>query len=103
MVCADQLVASLQGLDVGSLKDDVQRVRLRDALFRALREVQSPWDIAWDQNWVQPATHASVKTLIDAGIFAKWADQGSKPAKAGDLAKHVGADELLISMFMLPT
>lgn len=104
MESSDKLVKILEGLDPASFTTESERVRVRDALFQALRKVQSPWDIAWEQNWVNGATSASVKTFIDAGIFAKWMETGGKPAKAGDLAKVVNADAVLISMcnFRLP-
>ena len=89
--------SSLESLSTASFAADAERVRVRDALFKALRTIQSPWDIAWEQNWVYPATNASVKTLIDAGIFTKWIETGGKPAKAGDLAELCKADPVLIS------
>ena len=87
----------MEGLSAASFASEADRVRVRDALFKALRTVQSPWDIAWEQNWVNGATNASVKTLIDAGIFSKWIENGGKPAKAGDLAELCNADPILIS------
>jgi hypothetical protein len=99
MEFADQLVSNLEGLTLDSLTSESERVRVRNALFRALRSVQSPWDIAWEQNWVNGATNASVKTLIDAGVFNKWIEIGGKPAKAEDLAGLVEADPVLISEF----
>jgi hypothetical protein len=97
MPSADELVKTLGDLTPDAFATEPERIRVRDALFQALRKVQSPWDIAWEQNWVNGATHASVKTLIDAGIFAKWMEIGGKPAKAGDLAALVKADEVLVS------
>ena len=97
MASSDQLVSSLEGLTPDSFTTETERVRVRNALFQALRKIQSPWDIAWEQNWVNGATNASIKTLIDAGIFAKWIEIGGKPAKAGHLAELVNADEALIS------
>lgn len=97
MASPNQLVSSLESLTPDSFASETERVRVRDALFQALRTVQSPWDIAWEQNWVSGATNASIKTLVDAGIFAKWIEIGGKPAKAGHLAELVNADEVLIS------
>jgi hypothetical protein len=97
MASADQLVSTLEGLNSSSFASEAERVRARDALFEALRRVQSPWDIVWDHNWVAPATNASIKTLIQAGIFTKWAESGGKPKTCAELAELTGADELLIS------
>ena len=102
MASADQLLANLEGVDASSFANEAERARARDALFQTLRKVQSPWDIAWEQNWVNPATNASIKTLIDAGLFQKWAEAGDLPKTCVELAELTGADEILISMLILP-
>lgn len=96
MASADQLIANLEGLNLNSFANELERIRARDALFDALRRVQSPWDIVWDHNWVNGATNASVKTLIEAGLFTKWAETGGSKT-ATELARLTGADEILIS------
>lgn len=98
MASADDLIKSLEGLQASSFADEKERVRARDALFECLRRVQSPWDIVWDHNWVNPATNASIKTLIDVGLFKKWAEIGGKQQTSDELAKLVNADSVLISM-----
>jgi hypothetical protein len=98
MATADQLIANLQGVEAGTFANEAERIRARDALLDALKKVQSPWDIAWDHNWVNGATNAAIKTLIDAGVFAKWAETGGEPITCAKLAELTGADELLISM-----
>lgn len=100
MATADKLIQDLQGINANAFVTQAERVRARDALFGALRRVQSPWDIVWDQNWVSPATNASVKTLIDAGVFSKWSEIGSTPKTSAELAQLVGADVLLIRRMM---
>lgn len=100
MASADQLLATLEGIDGGSFANEAERVRARDGLFEALRRVQSPWDIVWDQIWVNSATVACAKTLIDAGVFEKWAECGNAPKTCAELAELTGADELLISNFI---
>lgn len=97
MASADELISHLQGISKSSFINEAERVRARDALFEALRRVQSPWDIVWDHNWVNGATNASIKTLIDAGIFRKWAETGGEPKTCAELAGLTGADELLLS------
>jgi len=98
MASADELIGTLQGLEAKSFSNETERVRARDALFECLRRVQSSWDIVWEQNWVNGATNASIKTLIDVGLFKKWAESGGKPQTSTELAELVGADGLLISM-----
>ncbi|KAH8805413.1 S-adenosyl-L-methionine-dependent methyltransferase [Xylogone sp. PMI_703] len=100
MASADQLISHLQGISASSFANEVERVRARDALFETLRKVQSPWDIVWDHNWVSGATNASIKTLIDAGVFRKWAECGSMPKTCTELAELTGADEMLIKRMM---
>jgi hypothetical protein len=102
MASADQLITTLQEINASSFANEAERVRVRDALFEALRRVQSPWDIVWDHNWVNGATNASVKTLIDAGVFKKWAANGGSPKTCAELADLTGADELLISTSYRP-
>lgn len=102
MASADQLIASLEDLNAKSFANEAERVRVRDALFNALRQVQSPWDIAWEHNWVNPATNASIKTLYDAGVFNKLIDGGESPKTCAELAKLTGADGLLISQSYTP-
>lgn len=100
MASADELIANLGNIDSSSFANEAERVRARDALFETLRKVQSPWDIVWDHNWVNTATNASVKTLIDAGVFKKYAECGGSPKTCTELAELTGADELLISKLM---
>jgi hypothetical protein len=101
MASADQLVASLQGIDANSFSNEAERVRARNAVFDALRRIQSPWDIAWDHNWVSGAINAAIKTLIDMGVFKKWSDAGGAPITCAELAGLTGADVLLIRMVAL--
>ena len=96
MASADQLLASLQGINASSFANEAERIRARDALFETLRKVQSPWDIAWDHNWVNGATNAAIKTLIDAGVFKKWDEAGGQPKTSAELAELTGTDALLI-------
>lgn len=99
MASADQLIASLQGIDASSFANEAERIRARDAVFEALRRIQSPWDLAWDQNWANPATNAAIQTLAEAGVFKKWAEAGDEPITCTKLAELTGADALLIRMF----
>lgn len=67
------LLKALQNFDLSSLEgDEAERIRVREKLTEVLRRVQSPWDVAWEHNWVNMATIPVVKTLIDMGIFEKW-------------------------------
>lgn len=95
----DTLISSLSTLTPTTFTTETDRLAARDALFEALRKVQSPWDIVWDHNWVNPATNASVKTLIDMGLFKKWKEVGGKAMGSGELAVMVGVDAVLLREF----
>ncbi|KAG5926349.1 hypothetical protein E4U53_003104 [Claviceps sorghi] len=96
MASSEQLLAAVEGISASSFANEDERIRARDALFEALRRVQSPWDIVWEHNWVNLATNASVKTLIDAGVFSKWAQQGHAPQTSAQLAELVGVPVAVI-------
>lgn len=98
MASADELIASLSNVSSGSFANEGERIRARDALFTTLRKVQSPWDVAWEQNWVNPATNAAIKTLIDAGVFKKWAESGHGHKSSEELSQLTGAEPVLIRM-----
>ncbi|RYP57038.1 hypothetical protein DL769_009742 [Monosporascus sp. CRB-8-3] len=96
MASADQLISNLQGIEASTFANEAERVRARDALIETLRKVQSPWDLAWDHNWVNGATNAAIKTLTDAGVFKKWAEAGGEPITTAQLAELTGADAQLL-------
>ncbi|KAF4120729.1 O-methyltransferase [Geosmithia morbida] len=92
----DNIVAILKGVEASSFQSEADRVRFRDALFATLRKVQTPWDIVWEHNWVNGTTNASIKTLIDAGVFPKMVENDCAPKTSAELAKLTGADEKLL-------
>lgn len=96
MATADALIASLRDINGESFTDKAERIRARDALYDALRKVQTPWDIAWDHIVVKGGGNAAIKTLIDAGVFKKWHEAGGEPITCTKLSKLTGADEHLI-------
>ncbi|KAM0543253.1 hypothetical protein ACHAPJ_012398 [Fusarium lateritium] len=96
MASADQLIETLQGLDAGSFANEAERVRAQDALALALSKVQRPWDTVWQHCWVNPATVACVKTLSDAGVFAKWVEAGGKEKTCAELAELTNTDPVLV-------
>ncbi|KAK1590495.1 O-methyltransferase [Colletotrichum navitas] len=100
MATADALIASLQDIQGDAFTDKAERIRARDALYDALRRVQTPWDIAWDHVIVKGAGNAAIKTLIDAGAFKKWHEAGGEPITCDKLAALTGADTLLIRRLM---
>lgn len=67
------LLEALQSFEPASLEgDEAERIRIREKLTEVLRQVQSPWDVAWEHSWVNMAATPVVKTLIDMDIFEKW-------------------------------
>ncbi|KAI1768618.1 S-adenosyl-L-methionine-dependent methyltransferase [Hypoxylon sp. FL1150] len=97
MSAIDRLSAALQDIDVDSFTSKEERLAAEDILVKALAKVRSPWDITWDHNWAHPATQVAVKTLIDAGVFKKWAEHGSKPTTSKELARLTNTDPALIA------
>ena len=96
MTSADQLIGALEGLNADSFVNEAERVRAMDALAPALSSVRKPWDTVWQHCWVNPATNACVKTLIDASVFRKWIETGGGEKTCAELAKLTGADVVLI-------
>lgn len=95
---ADKILETLKDIQATSFDNEADRVRVRDALFDTLRKVQSPWDIAWEHNWVNGATNASIKALIEADVLPKLVDNDSSPKTSEELAKLTGADPVLLRM-----
>ncbi|OTA61194.1 S-adenosyl-L-methionine-dependent methyltransferase [Hypoxylon sp. EC38] len=96
MSALDRLSAALQDLDSESFVNEDDRLRAEDLLLKALTRVRTPWDIAWNHNWVNPATSGAIKTLMDAGIFTKWVEHGSRPRTSIELAEFTETDPTLI-------
>ncbi|UNI18979.1 hypothetical protein JDV02_005205 [Purpureocillium takamizusanense] len=100
MAPVDELIESLKVIEATALANEIQRPRIKDALFQTLRAVQSPWDIVWEHNWVQGITHACVKTFIDLNLFKTWAECGNNAMTCARLASLTGAEEHLIRRMM---
>lgn len=96
MTSADHLLKALDGIDANSFINEAERVRAMDALTLALSKIHKPWDTVWQHCWVNPATNACVKTLIDAGVFSKWIESGGGEKTCAELAELTGADVVLI-------
>ena len=97
MAALGRLSAVLQEINSNSFSDDEERAFAEDLLLKALAKIRSPWDTAWTHVWVNPATNAATTSLIEAGVFKKWVEYGSKPQTSGELAKLTGTDPALIS------
>ena len=93
------MINSLKDIKPDGLSDD-DRLRLLDELRATTRRVQSPWDVAWEQAWVDGCTKAAIKTLTDIGVFVKWADNGSKTMTTAQFAELTGADATLLSKYI---
>ncbi|ETS75643.1 hypothetical protein PFICI_12587 [Pestalotiopsis fici W106-1] len=97
MSSAKDLLETLQKFDPQSLDgDEPERIRVREKLTEVLRQVQSPWDVSWEHNWVSMATVSAGKTLVDAGVFEKWNEAGWKPQTTDELAALTGASADLL-------
>ncbi|XXG95866.1 hypothetical protein Hte_002138 [Hypoxylon texense] len=97
MTALDRLSVALQDIQFDSFASKEERLRAEDLLVNALYRVRSPWDITWDHNWTHAVTHAAIKSLFDAGLFKKWAEDGSRPATSKELAGLTNTDPALIA------
>ncbi|KAI0016084.1 S-adenosyl-L-methionine-dependent methyltransferase [Xylariomycetidae sp. FL0641] len=52
--------------------------------------------MAWDQAWVHGCIMAAITSLINVGIFVKWAEQGAKSITTAALAKLTSSDAVLL-------
>jgi hypothetical protein len=95
MSTVDHLVEGLETISTGTLPSEHERVRLRDALSKALAKIQTPWETIWNHNWEGPVTQSCVRSLNYAGVFTHWAKDDS-PKSCAELAALTGADEVLL-------
>ncbi|KAI1471878.1 S-adenosyl-L-methionine-dependent methyltransferase [Daldinia caldariorum] len=100
MASVDQAISRLNEINTESFDSESERLRLSNAILSTLRKVQSPWDIASTHGFVNPTIAASVKTLIDARVFTKWVEQGSKPLRVDEFAELTGVDAVLLSRLL---
>lgn len=96
MSSTDELLAALGGIETDSFTSEAERIRVRDALYKAFRKTQSPWDVAWEHSWTNSSTSACINALVQAGVFTKWAEAGHKPITSTELAELTGADVVLL-------
>ncbi|KUI72838.1 Demethylsterigmatocystin 6-O-methyltransferase [Cytospora mali] len=100
MASTDQLLETLEGISSGSFANETERIKVRDALFKALRKTQTPWDLAWEHSWTNPAVSACINTLVQIGVFTKWAEADYQPMTCTAMAKLTGADVVLLRRMM---
>ncbi|KAI8957144.1 S-adenosyl-L-methionine-dependent methyltransferase [Daldinia sp. FL1419] len=100
MAALGRLSSALQEINSNSFADEDERLYAENLLLSALSRVQSPWDIAYNHNWVNSLTNGSIKSLIDAGVFKKWAELGGGPKTSEDLARITNTDPVLIKRLM---
>lgn len=93
------MIESLRAIGSDALCND-DRLRLLDELRATTRRVQSPWDVAWEQAWVDGCTKAAIKSLIDIGVFTKWAESGNRPMAIAAFGELTGADTTLLGQYI---
>lgn len=97
MASNDELLSLLDKLNAGSFTDEADRLRVKDALQRALRKTSTPFEVSQEHvNWYFTEI-AVVRALIFAGVFQHWAQAGSEKLTCQELAKLTGADVVLLS------
>ncbi|KAF2160899.1 hypothetical protein M409DRAFT_37660 [Zasmidium cellare ATCC 36951] len=93
----DQFWESLNTVDDVSFTDESQRLRAVDALGAALRRVQRPAEVVWEQLWADPAVLSAIVTLIEAEFWTKWGAAGGESATSDELARMGAIDVALLS------
>lgn len=97
MASHNELVSLLDKLDAESFTDEAERLRIKDALQRALRKASTAFEVSQEHvNWYLTEI-AVVRSLIFAGVFQHWAQNGSEKMTCQELAKLTGADVALLS------
>lgn len=97
MASHGDLVSLLDKLNAGSFTDETERLRIKDALQSALRRTSTPFEVSQEHvNWYLTEI-AVVRSLIFAGVFQHWAQDGSEKLTCQELAKLTGADVVLLS------
>ncbi|KAI1276010.1 S-adenosyl-L-methionine-dependent methyltransferase [Xylaria sp. FL0933] len=100
MPSVNEVISNLKDIDAHSFVSAEDRLLVLDELRGALRRVQSPWDVLWDQAWVHGCTMAAIKALIDISVFTRWVETGSKAITTSELAGLTGADPLLLKRLL---
>lgn len=97
MASHNELVSLLDKLHAESFTDEAERLRIKDALQRALRRTSTAFEVSQEHvNWYLTEI-AVVRSLIFAGVFQHWAQNGSEKMTCQELAKLTGADVVLLS------
>lgn len=97
MASQNDLISLLDKLEAGSFTDEAERLRVKDALQRALRRTSTAFEVSQEHvNWYFTEI-AVVRALIFAGVFKYWAQNGSEKLTCQELAKLTGADVVLLS------
>ena len=94
----DQLISVLQSIDKTNFKNETERSKAHNAIFATLRRVQTPWEIAQQHIWGDPATITIIKILIDVDFWRKWVQAGGASSTSTELAIIMDIDPTLLSM-----
>ncbi|KAH8689898.1 putative O-methyltransferase [Talaromyces proteolyticus] len=62
-----------------------------------LSRIESPWETAYRQSWIEPARMASLEITNKLDIWKKWAAAGGSPKSIEELSKLVTCDHTLLS------
>ena len=97
MTSIDQLLAALQGLDKTTFKNELERLKVRNAISTALKHVQTPSEVVHQHAWGDPSTTTIIKILIDVDLWKKWMQAGGGPLTNAQLSALVNVDPTLLS------
>jgi hypothetical protein len=90
------LITTLSAIDASTFENAADRAQVVDALLAAMRRVQTPWELAFEHGWTQPALATAIKTLVDASFWEKWSANGGHTANVSELSRITGVDAALL-------
>ncbi|KAI1422441.1 putative O-methyltransferase [Xylaria sp. FL1777] len=72
-----ELLATLDGIEIGDFKgNDIERLWFIETVKKLLGRVETREEILYEITFSQPAVFAALETLLDLGIWKKWAEMG---------------------------
>lgn len=97
------LVAQLKTLDKSSFKDSSEKTRFLDELKQVVNSLSQPSDLAFDHVFGNGACVAAISTLVEAGAFTKWEEEGADALSCTELSDLIGIDVVLLSTSAIRT
>ncbi|KAI0408341.1 putative O-methyltransferase [Xylaria palmicola] len=83
-----ELISALEGIGAEDFKsNDGDRLRLVEAAKKFLSRVETKEERLFDITFGQPIVFAALKTLLDLGLWKKWATSDDAPKSVNELSE----------------